>query len=457
VSIEAARHEEAPASVWSARYRATTIGMLTLVTIAAFEHLGVSTAMPRMMADLHGEALYAWPFTAFLAASVMATVLSGRFCDRFGPGPALLAGPGLFLAGLIASGAADGMPLLLAGRVFQGLGLGTQTVAIYVLVALVYPQRSRPAVFGLLAAAWVVPSLVGPTAAGLITEHVGWRWVFLGIAPFALLGVLLLTPVIRRLPELGRDAPQSTARRGVALAAVATAFGISALTWAAQHPSLATLWLALAGLAALVPAMRVLLPRGTFTARQGLPATVLVRGVFAGAFFGVEAYVPLTLSAVHGFSPAMSGVPLTVGACGWAAASHWQGRRPDLDRPRLIRVGLLALSAALAAMALVGADWGLAWLVLPFWLVAGAAMGLSYPSISVLSLDYAAPRDRGFVSSALQVNDMTFAAAAVGLGGVMLATFASTAHPTAAVVPMNLLLAGLALVGALVFRPARSG
>jgi MFS family permease len=346
------------------------------------------------------------------------------------------------------------MPVLLAGRVLQGIGLGTQTVAIYVLVALVYPHRSRPAVFGLLAAAWVVPSLVGPTAAGLITEHVGWRWVFLGIAPFAMAGVLLLAPVIRQLPEVERGAPRSTVRRGVGLAAVATAFGIAALTWAAQHPSLTTLWLGLAGLAALVPAMRVLVPRGTFMARRGLPATVLIRGVFAGAFFGVEAFVPLTLSAVHGFSPAMSGVPLTVGACGWAAASHWQGRRPDLDRHALIRVGLLVLSAALAAMALVGADWGLAWLVVPLWLVAGAAMGLSYPSISVLGLDYAAPRDRGFVSSALQVSDMTFAAITVGLGGVMLATFASTAHPTAAVVPLNLLLAGLALVGALVFRPS---
>jgi MFS family permease len=453
-AVEPQQEESAP-SVWSASYRATTIGMLTLVTIAAFEHLGVSTAMPMMVADLRGEALYSWPFTAFLAASVMATVLSGRLCDRFGPAPALLAGPGLFLAGLITAGVATGMPVLLAGRALQGLGLGTQVVAIYVLVALVFPHRRRPAVFGLLAAAWVVPSLVGPTAAGLITQHVGWRWVFLGIAPFALLGVLLLAPVIRKLPEVDRDAPESTARRGVALAAVATAFGIAALSWAAQHPSFTTLWLGLAGLAALVPALRVLLPRGTFTARPGLPATVLARGVFAGAFFGVEAFVPLTLTAVHGFSPAMSGLPLTVGACGWAAASHWQGRKPDLDRPVLIRAGLLTLSAALAAMALVGADWGLAWLVLPLWLVAGAAMGLAIPSISVLSLDYAAPRDRGFVSSALQVNDMTFAAITVGLGGVMLATFASTAAPSAAIVPLNLLLAGLALLGALVFRPAR--
>lgn len=439
-------------SLWGARFRATTIGMTTLVTIAAFEHLGVSTAMPTMVADLDGDDLYAWPFTAFLAASIMATVLAGRVTDRLGPVPALLAGPTFFLAGLVLAGLATGMPLLLAGRALQGLGLGTQTVAVYVLVALVYPVRRRAAAFGLLAAAWVVPSLVGPTAAGLITEHVGWRWVFLGIAPFAVLGVLLLVPTIRSLPP--SSGPAAPVRRFVVPAAVGTAAGISALSWGAQR---GVLWLGLVGLALLVPALLVLLPRGTFTARPGLPATVAARGLLAGAFFGVEAYVPLTLTAVHGFSPALAGVPLTVGACGWAAASHWQGRHPDIPRDRLIRLGLAALGFGLAGTALAGPDWGLGWLVLPFWLVAGASMGLAYPSISVLSLEHARPRERGFVSSALQVSDMTMAATTVGVGGVMLATFASTTDPTAAVVALNLLLGALALAGALLVRPGGGG
>src|SRR5262245_36770335 len=101
--------------------------------------------MPTIVAGVHGEALYSWPFTAFLAASVAATVLSGRLSDRFGPVPAAFLGPGLFLAGLVIAGVATGMPVLLAGRVLQGLGLGTMTVAVYVLVALVYPPDRRPA------------------------------------------------------------------------------------------------------------------------------------------------------------------------------------------------------------------------------------------------------------------------------------------------------------------------
>ncbi len=441
--------------LWSPKYRATTVGIVMVITMAAFEHLGVSTAMPRMLAELNGNALYSWPFTAFLAASVMATVLSGRLCDRFGPGPMLITGPSVFLVGLIVAGLADAMPALLVGRALQGLGLGTEIVAIYVMVALVYPERSRPRAFGLIAAAWVVPSLVGPTVAGLITEHIGWRWVFLGLVPFGILGLILLVPTVRRLPRLDESAPEATPRRGVPLAAVATGFGITALTWAAQHPSLATLWLALAGLAAIVPALRVLLPKGTLTGRPGLPVTILARGLFAGAFFGVEAYVPLTLVSVHGYSPAMAGLPLTVSALGWATASQWQGRHPDLPRTKLIRGSFLSLAVALTAITVVAPSWGLPWLTYPIWLLAGASMGLAIPTIGVLVLEYAAPRDRGFASAALQVCDMLFAATMVGLGGVLLTTLASATAPTAAMIPQDLLMAGVALVGVLAFRPAR--
>jgi MFS family permease len=405
-----------------------------------------------MLAELNGNALYSWPFTAFLAASVMATVLCGRVSDRLGPAPALLAGPTLFLAGLLVAGTASGMPALLAGRVLQGLGSGTEIVAVYVLVALVYPEDVRARAFGLIAAAWVLPSLVGPAAAGLVTEQIGWRWVFLGLAPFAVLALLLLLRTIRRLPE---STPAPTRRPGTPLAAVATAFGITALTWAAQHPSGGTLGLGLAGLAALVPGLRVLLPRGTLTARPGLPMIILARGLFAGSMFAVEAYVPLTLVAVHHQSVALAGLPLTVSSLGWAAGSHWQGRHPGIPRTTLIRVSYLVLAAALAAMTVIAPSWGPAWAAGPLWFVAGAAMGVAYPSVSVLTLEYAPEGDRGFASAALQVCDMVFAALTIGLGGVLLTTLAAATHPTAAIIAIDLLMAGLALAGAVIFRPGR--
>lgn len=435
-------------ALWARDRRATTAGLLSLITMVAFEAMSVGTAMPTMVGELHGQALYSWPFTAFLAASVIGTVLSGRVSDTRGPRLPLLGGPAVFGVGLLVAGAAPSMEVLLAGRVLQGLGAGVIMVAAYMLIALAYPQRDRPAAFGAASAAWVMPALVGPTAAGLVTEHTSWRWVFLGLAPFVLLGAGLLVPLVRSLPRTASGMAEHGTRRGVIAAAVAAGVGLSALTWAAQKPTVAAAPLAAAGLVLLAPALRRLLPPGTMTARRGLPTVVLARGLLTGAFFGVEAYLPLTLTATHGASPALAGLPLTTGALGWSGAAALQGRYPDIPRHRLLRAGFVLLAIGLAAATLAAFASVPYWLVLPVWIVAGAGMGLAMPSLSVRLLELSPPTERGFNSAALQIWDMLMSAACIGFGGVLLVAIASADAPAPAVLPLDVLMAGLALAGA---------
>ncbi|MBP2476902.1 MFS family permease [Crossiella equi] len=438
-----------PSPLWAPDRRATTTGLLLLVTLAAFEAMGLGTALPTIIRELDGAALYSWPFTAFLAASIIGNVFAGRVSDRVGPVPGLLAGPALFFLGLLVAGTADSMVQLLVGRALQGLGAGTQIVALYVLVAIVYPERDRPAVFGALAAAWVLPSLVGPTVAGLLAQYLSWRLVFLGLAPLVLLGLLLLVPTVRSTRARGSTGQDSAPRRWLPLAAFAAGIGLPALTWASQHPSVSSVALAAGGLVLLVPALGQLLPKGTFRAGRGLPVTVLLRGMLSGSFFAVEAYLPLTLSSVHHYSPATAGIPLTLGSLGWSAASMWQNRYPDLPRPVLIRRGFTLLTVGLAGLVLVAPSWGPSWLAVPLWIVAGAGMGLAVTSTSVLTLGMSEPGERGFNSSALQISDLLLQAVFVGVGGVLLNLLGSTANPTTAVITLNLLMAGVAATGAL--------
>lgn len=447
-------------ALWAPERRAVTTAILLLITLAAFEALAVSTALPTLVADLRGESLYSWPFTSYLAASVVATVLSGRACDRWGPAPALLAAPLVFLVGLVVAGVAVNMPMLLVGRVLQGFGGGVEIVAVYVLIAAVYPEEDRAAAFGAMSAAWVVPSLVGPTVAGLVTEHLTWRLIFLGLVPLTLVAWLLLLSVLRRMLResvASSDTQEDPVPRPrLPLAALAAAIGLTAVTWAAQHPSGRSLLLGVVGLVVLLPALRHLLPAGTLTARPGLPTFILSRGLLAGAFFSVEAYLPLTLTAVHDYSPAEAGLPLTVGAIGWSLGSAWQSRRSTVPRETFLRIGFGMLAVALAAIALVAPEWGPAWLAAPIWAVSGAAMGLAMPCIGVKVLELSEPKERGFNSSALQVCDMLTSALLTGLGGVALNTLASAAEPTAAVVPLDLAMALVAATGVLLVRPRRT-
>ena len=107
--------------------------------------------MPIVSDDLDGDALYAVAFAGTLATSVIGMVAVGAWSDRSGPKAPLYAAVALFVIGLVIAGLAPTMPILVVGRLIQGLGTGGQTVALYVVVARVYPPADpRPRVRGLL-------------------------------------------------------------------------------------------------------------------------------------------------------------------------------------------------------------------------------------------------------------------------------------------------------------------
>ncbi|HET6708130.1 MFS transporter [Amycolatopsis sp.] len=430
--------------LWSAEHRLTTIALLLVVTLVAFESMGVATAMPTLVADLHGASFYSWPFTIFLISSVVATVLSGRIGDRRGPAPALLAGPVLFAVGLVVAGTASGMPMLLLGRALQGFGSGLLLVSVSLLIALTFTDHERPVIYAANAAAWVLPAVIGPSVAGVVTVSVGWRWVFLGLVPLVAVGVLMLVVVVRRLPA---HAPATDGRQASVSQAIIAALGVAALTWAAQHQSLLALGYGTAGLIALGYALRKLLPTGTLTARPGLPTVIASRALIAGAYAGMEAYLPLTMSAVHGYSPALAGLPLTITALGWSAASAAQGRFLGWSREASLRTGFWLVAAGLVGFGLVSQPWFPGWAAFAACAVGGAGMGIAMPAISVLLFRYSPEGERGFNTSALQLADWVGSALLIGLGGVLLGVVGSVLDPSPAMALLTVALVALAMVG----------
>ncbi|MEI4273779.1 MFS transporter [Klenkia sp. LSe6-5] len=429
--------------VFDRRHRSTTTGLLVLVTFVAFEAMAVATAMPTAVAELDGLAWYGWPFTAFLVAQVVGMVVGGEVGDRRGPRTALLGGVAVFALGLLAAGLAADMALFVAGRAVQGLGGGLIAVSLYVVAGAAYDPRMRPALFGALSAAWVVPALVGPLVAGLVTATATWRLVFLGILPLVAVGLGLVLPALR---ALGIPTGASTPDRSRPWWAVLSGVGVGTLQYAGQRLDLLAVPLAVVGLAALVVGLRGLLPRGTGRAARGLPSVVASRGLLAGAFFGVESLIPFSLTTLHGYPATAAGVPLTAAALGWSTASALQGRRPDLSRVRLLQAGFVLVVVGVAGTALVAVPGLHGWATYGTWAVAGVGMGLGMSSVGVLLLDQSPAHRRGADSASLQIADVTGSAVCIGAVGVLLAAASAGSLPLTGSVLAA--VAGLSLVAA---------
>ncbi|MFJ7344608.1 MFS transporter [Streptomyces sp. NPDC101110] len=179
-------------------YRALSVGIVSVVLLIAFEATAVGTAMPVAARELDGVSLYAFAFSGYFTTSLFGMVLAGQWSDRHGPLGSLTTGIASFGAGLLLSGTAGTMWVFILGRAVQGFGGGLVIVALYVVVGRAYPERLRPAIMAAFAASWVLPSIVGPLAAGTVTERLGWRWVFVGIPVLVVFPLALALPQIRR-------------------------------------------------------------------------------------------------------------------------------------------------------------------------------------------------------------------------------------------------------------------
>jgi MFS family permease len=348
------------------------------------------------------------------------------------------------VVGLLIAGTAGTMEILVLGRLVQGLGGGAMTVALYVLVARVYPPALHPKIFAAFAASWVVPSLVGPFAAGVVAQLSSWHWVFLGVVGLVVPALLMVVPAVRGMNSepAAEPVPWAFGRMGwAALAAVA----VLGLNLSAEVPGFGGVIAVVALVIALI-AVKPLVPRGTLTARRGLPSVILVRGLASAAFFGAEVYLPYLLTERYAFTPTFAGLTLTGAALAWAGASAIQGRLgARLADDLAVKIGALLVLIAVISTLVTAAFALPAALAIAGWILAGGGMGLMYPRLSVMTLALSTEENQGFNSAAMSISDSLGGALSLALTGLVFAAFTTT-NPFAGVFALAAIIAVVGVV-----------
>jgi MFS family permease len=328
------------------------------------------------------------------------------------------------------------MPVFVAARLGGGMAEGLMDVGLVVLMAKALPEELRAKVFAAFAAAWVLPSVLGPALAGLVAEQVGWRSVFLMAVALVVPTAAMLRPA---MVQTRRSLPAPTAwtadeRRMVGAAVLVAAslalltVGGSLLTRDGTLPLVGAA-ASLGGLVVLAPSLRAVLPPGVLTMGRGIPSVIAMRGLVAAAFGLVGAFIPLMLTTVHGFRPAAAGVSLTVTGPFWAVGSQLHGlsrvQRTVPPVPRL-RIGFSLIAAGVAGPALLSLQVVPVWLGLSLWAVAGIGMGLSSPTLSTHLLSLSPTESQGRYTAASNLTGSIAQSLTLGAAGALIAWQAPT-------------------------------
>jgi MFS family permease len=210
--------------------------------------------------------------------------------------------------------------------------------------------------------------------------------------------------------------------------------------------------LAAVGGALAVAALRHLLPRGSLRLAAGRPSVVVAIFVVGFAFFGTEAYVPLTVVEVRGGSVTLGGLALSAAAVTWATGAWLQARAAAAAIRRTVVVigaGLIAVGIGITSLVLIPS----APLIVAAvgWGVAGLGMGLAYSMLALLMLESAPPGEEGISSAALQLMFTLGTAFGAGVGGAVIALAdAGTLELGAALSIVNAMMLVVAILALLV-------
>ncbi|MBI5680659.1 MAG: MFS transporter [Methanobacterium sp.] len=167
-------------------------GLMVGLLVAALDNSIIGTAMPKVISNLQGMEYYVWPFTSYMLSSTIAIILFGKLSDIYGRKTIIIAGIITFVITSVMCGFATNMLELIIFRGLQGIGGGILISLPFIVVGEIFSPRERGKYMGILASVFGLSSILGPILGGVITDTIGWRWVFFVNVPVGIVAVSML-------------------------------------------------------------------------------------------------------------------------------------------------------------------------------------------------------------------------------------------------------------------------
>ena len=428
-------HSPSPARAWL-----VLCAMSMLQFFIAVDVTVVTIALPSIGAgfDVDGHAL-TWVVVGYTVTGGGLLMLGGRLGDLLGRRRVLLLGTGLFGAASLLAGLAPTFALLVAARLLQGAGEAVALPAAMATIVLMFPEglrRSRA--LGVWAAVASCGLVLGFVLSGIVTAHLGWRWIFLISVPFILIVVVAALVLVERDQPVAREPAPLDVAGALLLTAcpLLFAFGVVEAGEIGTPP-----WVPLAALAGAVLAgagfVRVearssnpLFPLGFFADRVRVRAnltTMLLSGALSTSFLLFTFY----LQDYLGIGPSGAGLVMLPTAISLIVFSVLVPRLLGRWGARAcVLAGLGFAAAAMVVIALVAARSAAAPWLIPAMVLIAAGMGFGLVGLQYLAVSGVTDADAGMASGVQRAADQLGGASGVAVCvGTGFAPALHTAHP----------------------------
>jgi EmrB/QacA subfamily drug resistance transporter len=408
---------------------------LAVTTLAAFltpfTASAANIALPSIGRGLHLDAVtLSWVATTYLLAIAAFLVPMGRLADLRGRRRMFVTGMGIYALTSLACGLAPSAGVLIAARIVQGMGGAMMFGTGVAVLSAAFPPERRGWVLGVNVTGVYVGLSVGPFAGGLLTDHLGWRSVFVVNAVLAALATVATLRWLRGEPAAGR-----AGRLDVVGSILYAAGLVSFMLGLARLPRPG----AFGGLALGVLLLALFVRRQLRSPAPVLDMSLFRRNrVFAlsnaaalinyAATFAVGFLLSLYLQEARGLGPEASGLILVAQPVMMALLSPVAGRLSDRVEPRLVAsAGMVLTVIGLGMLAAVGRETPLAYVVACL-VVLGCGFGLfSSPNTNAVMGAVAQP-DYGVASSILATARSGGQMLSMGLATLLLSLYVGPAR-----------------------------
>lgn len=375
-----------------------TFALLLSNAMSGLDNTIVNTALPAIIADLHGLELMGWIVAIFLLGTAVSTPLWSKLGERLGNRRAYQLAALMFVLGSFLQGMAPSMVMLIISRAIAGIGNGGMVSLPYIIYAQLYKNpRKRMQVLGLVSASYSTATIIGPLVGGAIVDAWSWHWVFYLNVPIGLISAILVQLFFKEEKKAPRNVPVDY--QGAALLTV----GLISLLSAIEMIGATSAWvlLLLAGIAVVLLGAMVVVERrakdpiipGRLFEDPELVIDFVLFTLIWGAFMGFIVYAPMWVQAMLGVSALIGGCTQIPGSfTNFLGSGSTAPLRRHLSPQQVVLVGILTLMLTFLIMVLVD-QHAPYWAIMLAGVFQGYGNGMCFSELQVKVQTDALPQD----------------------------------------------------------------